>query len=100
MNNEQILKSMGYRFMKDNKWGKPVGWHLFVVEIDLLRWTNWFIGNNQKLLIWDSETLEKSYHEDFMMFLKNCETHTKIYTITNNSKFEFLNTQEQYELML
>ena len=39
MNNEQILKSMGYRFMKDNKWGKPVSWHLFIVETDLLRWT-------------------------------------------------------------
>lgn len=100
MNNEQILKSMGYRLMypSKTKWGKPVGWHLFVVEIDLLRWTNWFIGNNQQVLIWNSGTLETSDYTDFMMFLKHCETHTKINTISNNSQFEFLSLQEFYDL--
>lgn len=99
-NYEKDLQSMGYRLMGIKKWGKPVGFHLFVVEIDLLRWTNWFKGNNEKLLIWDSNTLENSDYKDFLLFLKSCESLTKIYNNNSNSKFEFLSTKEYLETIL
>ena len=54
---ERILTRMGYRQMKENLFGKPVGYVIFTTEIieNEIIWKNRFKSNNE-ILLWESTT--------------------------------------------
>lgn len=104
-NFEEILIKMGYRTLKKGVWAKPVAFHLFLFEMDKMLWTNFFKGNNNAMLVWNTETYkEEDWGVDgkpnFLLFLKYTEQYTRIDTRNVDSEFEFLTDQEIYSLIL
>lgn len=85
----EILHSMGYREMKENIFGKPIAYSIFMVVLkeNEVVWSNMF-ANNEKYYVWDSNTIPK---EDFdINFIKDCENETNISFHNNrNTSFEF-----------
>lgn len=90
---------MGYREPKKGKYCKPVGFNLFVYEVEEKRWTNWFIGTNEAKLIWNSSIYEKDTEvkDDFLRFLKYSEAMTRLLHLSE-SQFEFLTIAEKIDL--
>lgn len=62
------LKSMGYRQLETSqKWAKPVGFNLFVFDLDTQEWACYFrAANNGDALVWDRcpYTVESYVYED------------------------------------
>lgn len=89
LSNQELL-SMGYRFLRDNLWAKPVGYTLFVYDLNSLNIMNYFknlkgessISNLRKIL---------SLNE-----LKEFE-HYCILHAAACGKYEFLSIEEFYE---
>lgn len=98
-----ILKSMGYRQLKPDVWGKPIGFNLFTFEFINFEWTNWFKGAyNSGLQRYNADNYGPPLNEDtpkrFLEWLKCCESYTQLQQLS--SEFEFNTFQEQYELGL
>lgn len=84
----EILHSMGYREMKENLFGKPIAFSLFIILIleDSIKWMNRFKVDD-KILVWDSKTISK---EDFTIeFIKDCENEAAVAFHGYNTSFEF-----------
>lgn len=104
-NLEGELIKMGYRQLREGVWAKPVAFHLFLFEKDKMLWTNFFKGQNDTLLVWNTETYkEKDWEVDgkssFLLFLKYTEQYTRIDTRNVDSEFEFMTEEELYKLIL
>lgn len=79
MNKQEQLTSLGYREMEPNIWGKPVGFHLFIYEVDKKKWANHFVGNNKKLLIWETITFTQGEEDELVENIGVVEQYTKIH---------------------
>lgn len=96
----KIVLSLGYREIKINKFAKPVGKSLFTIELDNLLWSNWFESVNQQLLLFDSVNYDEQTHTNFLNFILECETYTRINIGTWSKEFQFLTREQQLNLML
>lgn len=95
---------MGYRQMKDNPnvWGKPVGYHLFIYNVETNEFYN-LIKGKKSILNWCTSSFneEKEEYDDFLSWLKRIECYTKTdYDDLGISSFEFLDTVEILENIL
>jgi len=92
---KDLLISMGYRELRINVWAKPVGFHLFMFELDKKLFTNYFKSNTGELCIWNSEIYEpdENVKNDFLNFLKYTECYTRN-SIQIESEFQFFNIPE------
>lgn len=87
------LKKMGYREMGNDTWGKPVGFHLFVVYLlnNEVKLQNYIKGEEKtKVLTFSMHTVQG---ETWLESIKFAESRARI-DHTQQSSFEFL-TREQ-----
>lgn len=94
----KALKRMGYRPMNNVIWGKPVGFHLFT--IDLRKEPAEFVNNFKsmttgKMLIWDTHEITD------MRSIQAAEysTHTRMYSF-EQIDFGFLTPEQNCEELL
>jgi len=99
----KALLSMGYRHLhdKDIYW-KPVGFSMFIFKIKDNEWINKFIGADKKMYIYNSEVYEYNsealdQYDDFLNFIKHCETYTKQLDLPSN--FEFLTLEQSIDFL-
>ena len=88
INLEEIFHKMGYRYMKDNLFGKPIAYSIFTIEIqgDCIIWKNRF-KNNDEIFTWSSKKISTN---DFNIeFLKDCENESSVSYHGYESSFEF-----------
>ncbi len=90
------LRRMGYRLMHPDVWGKPVGYHLFVVSKKNGKWafSNHFKGANGKLHVYSRVVVTDEAG------LKAAETDTKVLHVGRDSDFGFLSQKEVFETVL
>ena len=89
------LTAMGYRELTSGKWGKPVGYTLFIFNEETCEFQNWFAHNTTgKPMLYSSD----KYTEDneFLGWLKYQEVWSK--NVQTPSNFEFLTLQDEYNL--
>lgn len=93
---EQTLRKLGYRLMKTDVWGKPVGYHLFTVHRKNRKWTftNHFKGANGKLLVYSSAAVADEAE------LKMAETDTRLLHVGWDSDFGFLSREEMFDAVM
>lgn len=95
----KALLSMGYRHLHDKDiYLKPVGFNIFGFNIKTNEWINKFIGADKKMYTYNLELYEynseaSNHYDDFLYFIKDCETYAKQLELPSN--FEFL-TLEQF----
>jgi hypothetical protein len=98
---KQALRKMGYRHMGKGVWGKPVAYHLLTVQVEKekVRFTNYFKGVQDKVLVWESKVLDA---EDYEASLKLGEyaTRTDVGQPYHSSSFGFLTREEMFADML
>lgn len=92
------LVRQGYRKLKAGYWAKPVGNNLFVVTVEKggYKFTNYFYGMNDKLLVWDSKTIDE---EEFESNLRYVERHTNI-NVGAYHDFSFISKEEYFNSVL
>ena len=97
---------MGYRQPnkneKPNIWMKPVGFHLFQVDVDTQTWTNWFMGpRSGELTMWTSKTLSDNFnvHGDYEVQIQSIEGYSRM-DIQGGGNFAFLTREEQIAMYL
>ena len=83
----EVMISMGYREVKEKRWAKPVGLHLFTFDEEGTRWTNWFYGVDNKMHIWETHEDCTQYGE-FLVTLKQWEAWTRISCGSGRSQFQ------------
>lgn len=93
---QQALRKMGYREMKVDVWGKPMGHTLSTYEFQKNLFTQWFKGENDKMLVWTSETIPPTADgKQNIQNIKDWERYFCKFNVGNpNAEFEFLTTQE------
>lgn len=91
------LDSMCYRQVRTNKWAKPVGSSLFLFDLDCMHWTNWFLGANKAILVWERK--EFSDDSDPLLWIKEREAYTRIdLAVTGDSHFELATSLDIWDL--
>lgn len=97
MNKEIDLLSMGYRKMREEIYGKPMGYGLLLVDLAKMSVRFVFKDKKDKLSTWDSADLSD---DSFLQDLKSGET--KCYRVLwecNKGDFGFVNTEEVFAVL-
>lgn len=98
LNEIKILKSMGYRQLKNSsKFAKPVGYCLFVFDVETREFANCFKHANGKQTVIYSAAKFNEEIDDFLSWLKSVECITRT-NIDNISDFEFLDLCDSFDL--
>ena len=104
MNYEKDLTSMGYRPLNKDTWGKPIGFQILTYTLSKFEFINFFKGNTDEILIWNSEIYDKDDLDptnDFLGWLKAVEHETDTNRSTGwDAKFEFLTAEQYYEFLM
>lgn len=97
---EIALNKMGYRHMDKDVWGKPIGNHIFTVNVKTGEWLNLFKALTDETHIWESKLITVPDNEkDFLSTLKMYEQYTNISSGSNETNFEFLTIEEQFNFL-
>lgn len=100
---------MGYRQPDKHKrpdlWMKPIGYNALTYESGREEWTCWFLGrdNNNTLARWTARPIDPDIeeHGSYLYQLKYIEAYyTKTSMGAEHSNFEFLDTEQQWTLLL
>lgn len=86
---------MGYRKMKGDIWGKPIGYCLLIARVDNGVWVlrGFFRGGDEKIYVWASRNF------DCLDTLKSAEQECFHISYTSSS-FEFMSNEEYFESIL
>ena len=87
----EALLAMGYHEAEPQKWLKPIGYQVFSFNEKLGRWGCWFLGQDGKILCWNTEDIKpEDFAGDFLHQLKHfeCYTRTDVGGGNPNSHFE------------
>lgn len=93
---EKALMSLGYRKMAENKYGKPIGYSLFIFEADKFECGEWFRGVDNKIYLMRQEKIQDDNH--FLEYLKYFEV--SYHPTWLKSNFEFLTREEEFSCLL
>lgn len=92
----KALKSLGYRQIDKSCFGKPIGFNLFIYNIDKSTIFQYFLSVDKTSHIYNYEKIVFNNYEDFLYDLKVFESN--VFQNRNNSDFEFLTITYKLEL--
>lgn len=97
MSIEQALTAMGYRQI-NGKWAKPIGYMLFVVEVDNLNsasFRSFFKSVNGAPCVYDHKNFDARSGLRPLKWLKDVEGYTRTdVNVYDNSEFEFITLEQ------
>jgi len=97
------LSSMCYRRQgTTNVWAKPVAHHLFVLDVETMEWSNWFIGREEEeKCIWETKVLslpEGDSDATYLSCLKEIERYTRLWMGSSGPKGLHLKSEYEFDL--
>jgi hypothetical protein len=95
---EEVLISMGYRSMDKSKtkWGKPLGYTLIFIELDVMQISQLMHNNLGELSTWDRDTLDEDPAKmlDGIMSFEAWKLHSGDLGHASGKRFNFISQAE------
>jgi hypothetical protein len=95
------VKLMGYRRLGTIvRWAKPLGYSLLVIDVEKLRFLQYYKGVDGKIHCWTERELSGETEEELVTKIQECENQEARLELPEGGSFSFLDLAQQAEEFL